>query len=52
MQKKKLALSNKLRSNEIIQSAMHKRRALALSAIAKVCDINFEIKVVKNNINC
>ncbi len=45
MQKK--LRKNYLKHNELISSAMQKRRKLAYLAIAKICDIQVKIRVVK-----
>lgn len=38
---------NFLNSNELILKGMYKRRRLALSAIAHICDAKYNFRVVK-----
>ncbi len=47
MQKKYKKLSNILKCNSLIINGMLKRRKLASSSIAKACDYEFKIRVIK-----
>ncbi len=47
MQKKSKELSNISNCNKLILTGMLKRRKLAASSIAKACDYQLKIKVVK-----
>ena len=47
MQQKSKKISNISKCNRLIQTSMLKRRKLAYSSIAKACEYEFKMKVVK-----
>lgn len=47
MRQKPKKILNNLKCNYLITSSMLKRRKLAASSIAKVCDFEFRIRVIK-----